>query len=138
MPLHLFQNEYELGLQYLKTKQYDRALERASEAFRLAKALEAKSLPPTQREKLTFNAGETLYEAYSATKRKDEALNTVIELFQLALDLPHRAGPKVMNVSSTRRAAAWTAQHVLAKKSPRRIHRLPQGFAGLYLGVGIG
>lgn len=88
LPLHLFQNEYELGLQYLKAKQYDRALERSTEAFRLAKALEAKSVPPPQREKAIFNAGETLYEIYSAAKKKDEALNTVVELFQLALDMP--------------------------------------------------
>jgi len=87
-PIHLFQNEYEMGLAYLKAKQYDRAIERASEALRLAKALDAKSMPPSQREKFLFSTGETLAEAYSGAKRKEDALTAVIDLFQLAFDLP--------------------------------------------------
>ena len=86
--LQLLQNEHELGLAYLKAKQYDRAVERASEAFRLAKELGAKELAPTQREQVIFNAGVTLAEAYSASKRKDEALAAVVGLFQLSLDMP--------------------------------------------------
>jgi thiol-disulfide isomerase/thioredoxin len=86
--IHLFQNEYELGLAYLKAKQYDRAIERASEALRLAKALDAKDLPLPQREKFIFSTGETLAEAYSGAKKKEEALTAVIDLFQLAFDLP--------------------------------------------------
>jgi thiol-disulfide isomerase/thioredoxin len=88
MPLQLAQNEYELGLAYLKNKQYERAIEHASEAFRLMKQLDAKTLPPAVREHMIFNAGVTLSEAYSASKKKDEALATVVDLFQMALDLP--------------------------------------------------
>jgi thiol-disulfide isomerase/thioredoxin len=84
----LLQNEYELGVAYLKDKQHDRAVERASEAFRLAKSLRAKDLPQARREAAIFAAGETLAAAYSALKRKEEALSTVVELFQLALELP--------------------------------------------------
>lgn len=84
----LLQNEHELGIAYLKDKQHERAVERASEAFRLAKALRAKDLPQARREQAIFAAGETLAAAYNALKRKEEALSTVVELFQLALELP--------------------------------------------------
>jgi len=84
----LVQNEFELGLAYLKAKQHERALERSSEAFRLAKTLTPKDLPQQQRENLIFNTGEALVEAYNASKKKAEALGTVVELFQLALDVP--------------------------------------------------
>ena len=85
----LVQNEYELGVAYHKAKQHERALERASEAFRLAKTLTARDISQRQqRENLIFNTGEALVEAYNASKKKEEALATVVELFQLALDLP--------------------------------------------------
>ena len=84
----LLQNEHELGVAYLKAKQHERAVERASEAFRLAKALRAKDLPQARREEFIFAAGETLAAAYSALKRKEEALAAVVELFKLALELP--------------------------------------------------
>lgn len=84
----LLQNEHELGVAYLKAKQYERAVERASEAFRLAKTLGAKDLPQARREEFIFAAGETLAAAYSALKRKEESLAIVVELFQLALELP--------------------------------------------------
>ena len=84
----LLQNEHELGVAYLKAKQHDRAVERASEAFRLAKSLRAKDLPQARREEFIFAAGETLASAYSALKRKEEALSAVVDLFQLALELP--------------------------------------------------
>jgi len=85
----LVQNEFELGLAYLKAKQHERALERATEAFRLAKTLTAKDIPQQQqRERVIFNTGEGLVEAYNASKKKEEALATVVDLFQLALDMP--------------------------------------------------
>ncbi|MFL6253521.1 MAG: TlpA family protein disulfide reductase [Pyrinomonadaceae bacterium] len=84
----LFQNEYELGVAYLKAKQLEPAVERAAEAFRLAKTLGAKDLPQARREEFIFAAGETLAAAYSALKRKEEALATVVDLFQFALELP--------------------------------------------------
>jgi thiol-disulfide isomerase/thioredoxin/sugar phosphate isomerase/epimerase len=84
----LLQNEYELGVAYLKAKQPERAVERAAEAFRLAKTLGAKDLPQARREEFIFAAGETLAAAYSALKRKEEALATVVDLFQFALELP--------------------------------------------------
>jgi thiol-disulfide isomerase/thioredoxin len=88
MPLQLFQNEYEVGVGYYKAKQYERAVERSAEAFRLAKALTSRDLPQGRREQFIFTAGETLAEAYSALKKKEESLATVVELFQMALDLP--------------------------------------------------
>lgn len=84
----LLQNELELGIAYLKAKQHERAVERASEAFRLAKSLGARDLPQARREEAVFAAGETLAAAYSALKRKEEALSAVIDLFQFALELP--------------------------------------------------
>jgi thiol-disulfide isomerase/thioredoxin len=84
----LLQNEYELGVAYLKARQHERAAERASEAFRLAKALRARDLPQVRREEFVFAAAETLAEAYSALKRKEEAVAAVVELFQFALELP--------------------------------------------------
>ncbi|HLL74219.1 MAG TPA: TlpA disulfide reductase family protein, partial [Pyrinomonadaceae bacterium] len=88
VPLHLFQNEYELALAYLKTKQHERAAERAAEAFRLAKAYEEKSPSESRAETFIFNAGLALAEAYAGAKRKEEERAAVFELFQLALDLP--------------------------------------------------
>ena len=87
-PIHLYQNEYELGLAYLKAKQYDRAVERSAEALRLAKALEQKDLSGSRRERLIFNAGLALAEAYGGAKRKEEERAAVFDLFQLSLDLP--------------------------------------------------
>ena len=84
----LLQNEHELGLAYFKAKQYERAAEREAEAFRLAKALNARDLPQARREEFIYAAGETLAEAQSALKRKEEALGTVVQLFQFALELP--------------------------------------------------
>ena len=84
----LLQHEHELGVAYLKVRQHERAVERASEAFRLAKTLRARDLPQARREEFIFSTGETLAAAYSALKRKEEALSTVIDLFQLALELP--------------------------------------------------
>lgn len=84
----LLQNEHELGLAYLKAKQYERAVERAAEAFRLAKALGPRELPQQRREEAIFAAGETLAAAHSALKRKEESLAAVVELFRLALELP--------------------------------------------------
>ena len=84
----LLQHEHELGVAYLKAGQHDRAVERASGAFRLAKTLRARDLPQARREEFIFSTGETLAAAYSALKRKEEALSTVIDLFQLALELP--------------------------------------------------
>jgi thiol-disulfide isomerase/thioredoxin len=84
----LLQNEHELGLAYLKAKQYERAVERATEAFRLAKSLGTRDLPQPRREEAIFAAGETLAAAHSALKRKEESLAAVVELFQLALELP--------------------------------------------------
>jgi len=86
--LQLFQNEYELGVAYQKEKLYERAVERASEAFRLAKTLGARDLPQARREEIIFSADETLASSYNALKRKEEALATVVQLFQLALELP--------------------------------------------------
>ena len=86
--LQLLQNEYELAYAYLKAKQYDLSIERATESFRLAKALNAKDAPASRRELTIFNAGETLVEAYAGAKRKEESLATVVGLFQLALDMP--------------------------------------------------
>jgi thiol-disulfide isomerase/thioredoxin len=87
-PLHLFQNEYELAVAYLKAKLPDRAAERAAEALRLAKTVEPKSMAASRREQLFFNAGIALAEAHTAAKRKEEAQAAVLDLFQLALDLP--------------------------------------------------
>lgn len=84
----LVQNEYELGAAYLREKQYERAAARAAEAFRLAKTLGPKDLPQSRREQAIFSAAETLAAAYSALKRKDEALAAVVELFAVALELP--------------------------------------------------
>ena len=88
VPAHLFQHEYELAVAYLKAKQHERAVERATEAFRLAKTLDQKEFAGRRRENMFFNAGVTLAEAYSAAKRKEEERAVVFELFQLALDLP--------------------------------------------------
>ena len=82
------QNEYELGVAYYKAKQYERAAERAAEAFRLAKSLGPRDLPQKRREQALFSAGETLAASLSALKRKDEALAAVIDLFAVALELP--------------------------------------------------
>lgn len=84
----LLQNEHELGIAYHKAKQYERAVERATEAFRLAKTLRSKDLPQARREEFIFAAGETLASSYNALKRKEEALAAVVELFKLALELP--------------------------------------------------
>src|ERR1044072_6243160 len=84
----LLQNEHELGLAYLKAKQYERAVERATEAFRLAKSLGTRDLPQPRREEAIFAGGETVSAAHSALKRKEESLAAVVELFQLALELP--------------------------------------------------
>src|ERR1044071_750756 len=84
----LLQNEHELGLAYFKAKQYERAAEREAEAFRLAEAPNARALPQARREEFIYAAGETLAEAQSALKRKEEALSTVVQLFQFALELP--------------------------------------------------
>ncbi|MET0645931.1 MAG: TlpA disulfide reductase family protein [Pyrinomonadaceae bacterium] len=84
----LLQNEHELGIAYFKAKQYERAAERSSEAFRLAKSLKSSELPQARREEAIFAAGETLAAAYSSLKRKEESLATVVELFRLALELP--------------------------------------------------
>jgi cytochrome c biogenesis protein CcmG/thiol:disulfide interchange protein DsbE len=84
----LLQNEHELGVAYLKAKQYERAAERAAEAFRLAKTLKSGDIPQARREESIFAAGEALAAAHSALKRKEESLATVVELFRLALELP--------------------------------------------------
>ena len=84
----LLQNEHELGIAYLKARQYERAAERSSEAFRLAKALKGRELPQARREEAIFAAGETLAAAYSSLKRKEESLATVVELFRIALEMP--------------------------------------------------
>ena len=84
----LLQNEHELGVAYFKEKQYERAAERATEAFRLAKALRAGDLPQARREEFIYAAGETLAASYNALKRKEEALAAVVRLFQFALELP--------------------------------------------------
>lgn len=89
VPLHLFQNDYELGVAHLKAKRPELAVERAREAFRLLKTLDPKTLPSsTRREQGLFNAGVALVESYSAAKLKDEARAAVLDLFRLALDLP--------------------------------------------------
>jgi cytochrome c biogenesis protein CcmG/thiol:disulfide interchange protein DsbE len=88
MAAQLLENEHELGVAYFKAKQYERAVEHAAEAFRLARALRARDLPQARREEFIFAAGETLASSYNALKRKEEALAAVVQLFQLALELP--------------------------------------------------
>src|ERR1044071_818636 len=51
--------------------QNEHAPEREAEAFRLAKALNARDLPQARREEFIYAAGETLAEAQSALKRKE-------------------------------------------------------------------
>jgi thiol-disulfide isomerase/thioredoxin len=88
-PFKVYQIEFELGAAYLKAKQYERAVERSGEAFRLARALRPTDLPPAlRREQMLFGAGTTLAEAYADAKRKEDALATVIDLYRLSLELP--------------------------------------------------
>ena len=88
-PYKVFQIEAELGVAYQKAKQYDRAAERAAEAFRLAKTLKQDDLPTSlRREQMLFGAGTRLADIYSDAKRKDDALATVVELYRLSLELP--------------------------------------------------
>ncbi len=88
-PYKVFQMELELGTAYARAKQYDRALERLSEAFRLAREMKQKDLPENaRRATLVFNAGDALADAYAEAKRKDEALATVVELHRMAFELP--------------------------------------------------
>ena len=115
-PGQLLRNEYEIGLAYLKAKQYDRAVERAAEAFRMAKELGPRE---PRREQQIFNAGELLSEAYSGLKKKDESLATVIELFQLSLDLPS-ANLYRMTVSRFPDKADDAERAIVARASERR------------------
>jgi thiol-disulfide isomerase/thioredoxin len=88
-PFKVYQIEFELGAAYLKAKQYERAVERGAEAFRLARTLKQADLPAAlRREQMLFSTGAMLAEAYSDAKRKDDALATVIALYRLALELP--------------------------------------------------
>ncbi|MDT7602651.1 MAG: hypothetical protein QOF61_648, partial [Acidobacteriota bacterium] len=88
-PYKLYQIEFELGVAYQKAKQYDRAAEHAGEAFRMARGLKPQDVPAgARRETLVFNAGDALAEIYSAAKRKDDALATIVELHRLSLELP--------------------------------------------------
>lgn len=88
-PFMVYQIEYEVGLAYQKAKQYERAVERGREAFRLASALKPAELPPTlRREQMLFGVGTALAQIYSEAKRKDDALATVVELYRLSLELP--------------------------------------------------
>jgi thiol-disulfide isomerase/thioredoxin len=115
-PGQLLRNEYELGLGYLKAKQFDRAAERAAEAFKLAKELGRRE---PRREQMIFNAGALLAEAYSGLKKKDESLATVVELFQLALEMPS-ASLYRMTVSRFRDKADEAERAIVARASERR------------------
>lgn len=88
-PFKLYQIELESARAYAKAKQHERAIERGREAFRLARALAAPDLPRgATRDELLFSAGAMLAEIFSAAKRKEDALATLVELQRLALDLP--------------------------------------------------
>ncbi|MFL6230428.1 MAG: redoxin family protein [Pyrinomonadaceae bacterium] len=85
----LYQIDLELGVSYQKAKQYDRAAEHVAEAFRAARQFKPQDVPAgARRETLVFAAGDALAEIYSAAKRKDDALATIVELHRLAFALP--------------------------------------------------
>lgn len=115
-PGQLLRNEFEVGLAYLKAKQYDRAVERATEAFRMAKELGPRE---PRREQQIFNAGELLAEAYSGLKKKEESLATVVDLFQLSLDLPS-ANLYRMTVGRFPDKADDAERAIVARASERR------------------
>jgi thiol-disulfide isomerase/thioredoxin len=88
-PYKIYQIEFDLGAAYAKAKQYDRAVERLSEAFKLARELKPQDVPSgAHRETLVFNAGDALAGAYTGAKRQEDALKTVVELHRMALELP--------------------------------------------------
>jgi tetratricopeptide (TPR) repeat protein len=88
-PYKVYQIELDLGAAYAKAKQYDRALERLPEAFRLAREMKPEDVPEgARREGLILSAGDALASAYADAKRKDEALATVVELHRTAFELP--------------------------------------------------
>jgi cytochrome c biogenesis protein CcmG/thiol:disulfide interchange protein DsbE len=88
-PYKIYQIELDLGVAYQKAKQYERAVEHLQEAFRAAREFKPQDIPVgALRETFIFNAGDALAEAYSAAKRKDDALATIVELHRLSLELP--------------------------------------------------
>ncbi|MDQ3135115.1 MAG: TlpA family protein disulfide reductase [Acidobacteriota bacterium] len=83
-PLHVFQMEMELALAQRKAKQPERALAHSRAAFEAAKKPGPESLPV----RLIVEAGTTLADIYQDMKKKEEAQAVVIDLYNLALDLP--------------------------------------------------
>ncbi|MDT7540152.1 MAG: hypothetical protein QOE33_56 [Acidobacteriota bacterium] len=88
-PYKIYQIELDLGAAYAKAKQYDRAVERLTEAFKLAREMKPQDVPAgAHRETLVFNAGDALAGAYTGAKRQEDALRAIVELHRVALELP--------------------------------------------------
>jgi thiol-disulfide isomerase/thioredoxin len=88
-PYKVYQIELDMGAAYAKAKQYERAIDRLSEAFRLAREMKPQDIPAgANREMLVFNAGDALAGAYTGAKRQEDAINTIVELHRMALELP--------------------------------------------------
>lgn len=88
-PYKVYQIDLELGAAYAKAKQYERAAERLSDAFRLAREMKEEDVPEgARRETLIVNAGDALASAYADAKRRDDAFATIVELHRMAFELP--------------------------------------------------
>jgi tetratricopeptide (TPR) repeat protein len=88
-PYKVYQIELDMGAAYAKAKQYERAIERLLEAFRLAREFKPQDVPAgAHRETLLLNAGDALAEAYAGAKQQENALSIIVELHRVALELP--------------------------------------------------
>ena len=88
-PYKIYQMDFDLGIAYQKAKQYDRAIERLQEAFGTSRAFKSQDVPTgAERETLILKAGDALVETYTAAKRKDDALATIVALHRVSLELP--------------------------------------------------
>lgn len=88
-PYKVYQIELDMGAAYARAKQYERAVEHLSEAFKVACDVKQQELPAgARRETLVFDAGDALAETYADAKRKEDALSTVASLYRAAYELP--------------------------------------------------
>lgn len=88
-PYKIYQMNFDLGVAYQKAKQYERAVERLQEAFRTSRDFKPQDTPAgALRETLILKAGDALVETYTAAKRREDALATIVALHRLSFELP--------------------------------------------------
>lgn len=84
-----FQMEMELAMAQNKAKQYDRAAAHAGEAFRSISSLKVgPTLSSRERDEWILAATAALVEANTGMKKKEDALDAIMALYQRALELP--------------------------------------------------